>query len=536
VKRVLEWLHDRTGYRSGLAHLLDEPLPAGTGWWFTFGSVLLFLIALQAITGIALSLYYAPTPDHAHASVQFIMREVALGSFVRGLHYFGASAVVIFAALHMLRVIGFGSYKPPREATWLTGIALLLIVLAFALTGYLLPWDQRAYWATVVTINITRLAPVAGDFLVNLAGAPGGQVGALTLSRWFAIHVIVLPAAVGAFVILHLFLLRRHGISGPVRARTETAGAEAATAALKGGGYTYPFYPYQAARDVTVISIVAIVLAGLAWRGMPELERMADPTDATYVPRPEWYFLGLFQLLKFMPGWLEIVGALLLPGLVVGLLALLPWIDRSAERDPRKRPMVLGGVIAGLISLLSLTAAGWFDRPERPPASQWTVREVAGAVLADAQNCARCHSAGRVADPLAELALTRPIPWLQNHVADPEVIAPGIRPMPARNDRETDAIIASIKRGGIPPETPQPTREASLVMARHCIGCHVIDGDGGTDGPDLSHIGRKRDVAWLRRWIARPKAMKSDAEMPAFDEKLSGQELDRVATYLGGRQ
>ncbi len=521
MKQVFDWIHARTGYRSALEGLLDEPLPPGTGWWFTLGSVLLFLLAVQIVTGIGLALYYVPTPDHAYQSVRFITNEVTLGRFVRGLHFFGASAIVIFAGLHMLRVIAFGSYKAPREATWLTGLVLLNLILAFALTGYLLPWDQRAYWATVVTVNIARLAPLVGDALATLAGAPGGQVGALTLSRWFAIHVIVLPAVLVAFVASHLYLLRRHGISGPVRSRS---------------GLPIPFYPYQAARDLTVILGVAMVLAFLAWRGLPALERMADPTDASFVPRPEWYFLGLFQLLKFMPGPLEIVGALILPGVAMVLLALLPWLDGREERDPRRRPIVLGGVIAGVISLVGLTGAGWRDRPLTPPPGEWTLREIAGAALASSRGCVRCHADGRVADPLSTLAVTRPVPWIQNHVADPEVIAPGIRPMPAADERAGAAMIAYVKRGGAPPSVADETRQAAVIFAEHCVGCHTIDGDGGTEGPDLSAVGAKHDLTWLRRWIARPEAMKSDAKMPAFDRKLSGDELTLIAGFLARRR
>jgi ubiquinol-cytochrome c reductase cytochrome b subunit len=517
VNRALDWLHARTGYRTALSHVLDEELPAGTGWWFTLGSVLLFLLLVQAVTGVALALYYAPTPDHAYASVRFIMREVPLGSFIRGLHFFGASAVVIVAVLHMLRVIGFASYKAPREATWLTGIVLLLIVLGFALTGYLLPWDQRAYWATVVTINIAKLVPMAGPALSTLAGAPDGQVGALTLSRWFAIHVIVLPAAIAAFTGAHLFLMRRHGISGPIRVGTRPG---------------RPFFPYQAARDLSVILVVAGFLAALAWRGMPDLERIADPTDASYTPRPEWYFLGLFQLLKVMPGKLEILGALLLPGLVVTLLAMLPWIDRGPERDPRHRPLILGGVIAGLISLVALTAGAWSDKPDIPSSARWSVREIAGAALAESRNCARCHASGRVAEPLPTQPVTRPVDWLQNHFVDPEIIAPGIRPLPPSNEREGDALIAYVKRGGGAPEVSSDTRDASVLLARHCLSCHVIDAEGGTDGPDLSRVGRKRAPDWLRQWIARPTVIKPDAEMPAFQEKLSQEELDRLARFL----
>lgn len=521
MKRALDWLHDRTGFRTGLSHVLNETLPAGTGWWFTLGSVLLFLLALQAITGAALAWYYAPTPDHAYASVQFIMREVPFGAFVRGLHFFGASAIVIVAVLHMLRVIAFGSYKAPREATWLTGLVLLALVLGFALTGYLLPWDQRAYWATVVTVNITTLVPFAGETLAALAGAPGGAVGALTLTRWFAIHVILLPAFVAAFVVAHLFLMRRHGISGPVRPGTDDA---------------RPFYPYQAARDVAVVVVVAALLGALAWRGMPPLERIADPTDASYVPRPEWYFLSLFQLLKLMPGRFEILGALVLPGLVMILLAALPWLDRGADRDPRRRPVVLGGAVAALIAVVALTGAAWSETPEGVPATRWSIREIAGATLASTRGCVRCHAPGHVAEPLERVAVSRPIPWLQNHFADPEVIAPGIRPLPPSNEREAAALIAYVKRGGVPPDVPVPTREASVILARHCIGCHVIDGEGGTEGPALTRIGRKRGLDWLRRWIARPAAMRSDAEMPAFDEKLSDLELDRVARYLADRR
>jgi ubiquinol-cytochrome c reductase cytochrome b subunit len=520
VRSVLDWLHRRTGYRTALGTLLEEPLPPGTGWWFTLGSVLLFLAVLQIATGVGLALYYVATPDHAYQSVTFITNEVPLGRFVRGLHFFGASAIVIVAALHMLRVISFGSYKAPRELTWLSGLILLNVVLAFALTGYLLPWDQRAYWATVVSVNIAKLVPLVGDTVSTLAGAPGGHVGALTLSRWFALHVILLPATLVLLIAAHLFLQRRHGISGPVRPRS---------------GLSYPFYPHQAARDMTVILVVAIVIGALAWRGLPELERMADPADASYVPRPEWYFLGLFQLLKFMPGRMEIFGAIVLPGLVMALLALLPWLDRGPERDPRRRPVVLGGAIAGVIALVSLTAAGWQDRPRTLPPGAWSLREIAGASLAHAQNCARCHAAGRLADPLGQISVTRPVSWIQNHVADPEVIAPGIRPVTAADERTTAAIVAYVRRGGTPPAVPESTRRAAVVFAEHCVGCHAMDGDGGTDGPDLADAGRKHDLAWLRRWIARPEAMKADAKMPAFDRKLTPEELDVIARFLSAR-
>ena len=241
---LLDWLHTRTGYRSAKHVLLDEQLPPGTGWAFTFGSVLLALLGVQLATGAFLTIYYAPTPDHAYDSIRFIVSTVP-GRLVHGLHHFGASFIVIALVVHMVRVVVFGSYQAPREATWLSGLALFALVLAFSLTGYLLPWDQRAYWATVVTINIAKLTPGAGEFVAGVLQG-GASIGALTLTRWYSAHVIFLPAALIGLVALHLVLMRRQGISGPVRPRE---------------GARQTFYPWQVARDMTVISVV---LTGLA--------------------------------------------------------------------------------------------------------------------------------------------------------------------------------------------------------------------------------------------------------------------------------
>jgi ubiquinol-cytochrome c reductase cytochrome b subunit len=530
VGRLLGWLHARSGYRTGLRHLLDEPLPPGTGWWFTLGSALLFLIAVQLVTGAVLTMYYAPTPDHAWESVRFISREARLGWLVRGLHFFGASAIVIAVALHIVRVIFFGSYKAPRELTWLTGVALLLVLLAFALTGYLLPWDQRAYWATVVTINLVALPPLIGPPLATLVRG-GTEIGALTLTRWYAAHVILLPALLAFLVGVHLYLMRRHGISGPVRARQ---------------GERQPFFPYQAARDVTVSLALAVVLVALASYGMPELEAPADPADATYVPRPEWYFLGLFQLLKYFPGRWEIVGALFIPGLAVGALALLPWLDRGPDRDPRRRRGVLAVVSAGILTIVALTAAGWRDTgpgSSGPAPGVWTPRQTAGAVLVETAGCERCHGEAAMADAVGSSPLSRPPGWLASHVVDPEMIAPGLRPAPRVNQRDVDAIVAYVSRlsrGDGMPAVGLADRAAAMIFARHCVGCHRLDGDGGgqgdDDGPDLSRIGAKQNLLTLRRWIADPESVDPEATMPAFENKLTPAELETISSYLASRR
>ncbi len=529
MKRLLarlglaDWLDSRTGYREAASVMLDEPLPPGTGWFFTLGSVLLALLSIQLLTGAFLTLYYAPTPDHAYDSVRFITN-FSSGRLVRGLHHYGASFIVVAMVAHMLRVIVFGSYKPPREVTWLSGLALFGLVLAFALTGYLLPWDQRAYWATVVTINIARLTPVGGEMVAGIMRG-GADIGALTLTRWYSAHVIFLPAALLGLVGLHMVLMRKQGISGPVRPRA---------------GQPSPFYPRQASRDVTMIALVLAALLAFVWSGVPPLEGPADPTDATFVPRPEWYFLGLFQLLKYFPGKWEVVGAMVIPGLAAAFLALLPWIDRGPDRDPRRRRPIMAAVALGLAAVGVLTTLGWRDSPVTASSREtWSLREIGGRPMAQKANCARCHSETGTSEPLEGLPATRGPEWLSGHVIDPEMIAPGLREPPVVvNEREVAAMAAYARRASREPYpgfTPE-IETVAAVFARYCVGCHRIDADGGKDGPDLSHAGAKHDAATLRRWIEDPELVDPDAEMPSFGDRLTGAQLDAVSRYLAARK
>jgi ubiquinol-cytochrome c reductase cytochrome b subunit len=519
---IVDWLDDRTGFRTLRRHLFDEPLPVGTAWWFTLGSVLLFGLGVQVVTGIALALYYAPTPDHAYDSVRYINTGVRGGAFLRGLHHWGASVVVVAAVLHLIRVVFFGSYRKPRELNWIVGLLLLQVILAFGLTGYLLPWDQRAYWATVVTINISRLTPVIGDAMAALLRG-GPEIGALTLTRWYAVHVLVLPALLAVLVSLHLYLMRRHGISGPVRARS---------------GPSQMFFPHQAARDLTMAVLVGVVLAVLAWRGAPALEAPADPTSADYVPRPDWYFFGLFQLLKYFPGRLEVIGALVIPGIAMTLLALLPWLDRSRSRDARARMSVLAPFTAGLVAVIALTVMGAMDRPTTA-ADAWTVQELGGAVLVESSpRCTRCHGPEKLAAAIEPGHISQSREWIAMHVADPEVIAPGIRDAPSSNEAETAAMRAALARlrSGPPPAMEPKQREVLGLFASHCINCHKIDGSGGADGPDLSKVGAEMDPGAIERRIIDPLAVQFDAEMPAFGDKLTPEQIRALAQWLGGRR
>jgi len=320
-----DWLELRLSWKGFIQKNMDEPMPPGVGWWQTLGNLLMTLLMLQFITGVALALFYAPTPDHAYESVKSITDEVPFGAFVRGIHHWGGSLIVIFLTVHMLRVFFWGSYKKPREITWLSGVLIFQVILGFSFTGYLLPWDQKAYWATVVGTRIASTVPWIGDTLLRLIRG-GDNVGALTLTRFFTIHVMVLPAVLMAFVGLHLFQVRAHHTAGPVVARK---------------GEAVPFWPVQLFRDAVVVLVAFAILLALALLAKPELSGVADPSKSDFAPRPEWYFLGLFELLKLIPPKLEVVGTCVIPGLLTAGMFLLPWLDRSPSRHPAKRQWVI---------------------------------------------------------------------------------------------------------------------------------------------------------------------------------------------------
>ncbi len=201
------------GVRAVWAAIMDRHIPASVNWWYTLGSATLFVFTLQAITGIFLAAYYVPTPDHAYDSVQYIMNQTMFGPLVRGLHHWGASAMVVLVVAHMLRVVVMGAYKYPREFTWTVGVFLLLLTFGFGFTGYLLPWDEKAYWATTVGTNMAGTVPAVGGFLLKVVRG-GSDLGAVTLARFFSFHVLALPALAALLVLVHLFMVIRIGISG----------------------------------------------------------------------------------------------------------------------------------------------------------------------------------------------------------------------------------------------------------------------------------------------------------------------------------
>ena len=211
AQKLYEWLDERLGLGDMYTNLLDRPEPLGN-WWNTLGSASLFLFILQTVTGIFLTVYYTPSPDHAYDSIQYIMHDVAFGWLVRGIHHWGATLMVLVVFIHMIRVFVTASFKYPRELTWLIGVGLLLMTMAMGLTGYLLPWNQKSYWATTVATKIAGSAPVVGEFILKVMRG-GSDLSALTLQRFFAAHIWILPALLIALIGIHLLLIIKHGES-----------------------------------------------------------------------------------------------------------------------------------------------------------------------------------------------------------------------------------------------------------------------------------------------------------------------------------
>lgn len=327
MKAFLTWLDHRTGYQQQMNEALWEKVPSGARWRYVTGSMLVFAFVTQAITGIFLWMAYSPSSQTAWESVYYIQHEMWGGWFVRGIHHFMAQAMVVVLALHLLQVVIDGAYRAPREVNYWLGLILMKITLGLGLTGYLLPWDQKGYWATSVATNLMTLVPFAGTELQQIV-VGGKDYGHATLTRFFALHAGVLPAALVAFLGLHIMVFRRHGI----------------TAHITPGRKDQYFWPHQVLLDslaclamlaVVVLCVIQFNFAGLLSGQVDtgtlgaELGAPADPSEQYSAARPEWYYLFLFQLLKYFEGSTEWIGAIVLPGAVVGLLFLMPIIGRS---------------------------------------------------------------------------------------------------------------------------------------------------------------------------------------------------------------
>lgn len=462
-----DWFERRTGIRSLLHEALDEPIPGGARLAYVFGSGLLFLLLSQVITGVVLALYYVPSADHAHTTVSFIVKEVASGSFLRSLHSYGSSAMIVLLLLHIGQTVLYGSYKGARELLWLAGCVLFALTVAMAFTGYLLPWDQKAYFATAVGTNILAEIPLIGTGLQQFVRG-GTDMGTLTVSRFFVAHVFLLPAAMFAFIAIHVFLFRKAGAAGLPSPRDPHQ--------------IESFYPRQVLMDLGFALLIVVALGALALAVPVELGPEANPADTRFLPRPEWYYVPVFQWLKYWEGSLAVVGIVVIPAMLAVLFAGLPFLDRHVERRPWKRPFTIGAFVLVMLALVQLGVISYAaDRRDPGVVEQ----------LAAQRDVARAY-------------LEQPF--------------------------EPDESPGSLSAANAALADPVRARGQAIYEEQSCDACHGADGLGTPGAPSLMGIATKYPGGELAALLKAPTSRMAEGGMTPLD--LSDADVAALVAYV----
>lgn len=465
ANKLGEWIEDRTGLSKLLKAALDEPVHGGAKWSYIFGSGLVFLFVLQAVTGIFMASYYSPSSTAAWGSVYYLQYKTSFGWFVRGVHHYGSSAMMIVAMVHMFQVFIFGAYKKPRELNWISGVILLLFLAGFGLTGYLLPWDQKGYWATQVATNIMGTVPVIGKY-IKILHQGGADYGNFTITRFYTLHVFLLPISLVSFLFIHIALFRKHGVTPYWKMREDVLRDR-----------IDPFWPDQIFKDIVFALGMYAVIAGVVfWTRGAELQSPADPAS-NYLARPEWYFLFLFELLKYCQGKYLIVGTVIIPALALTFLFVLPFIDRNTSRYPSKRMPYFGAIFSGLTGAVVLTVL---------------------AMHHDSKDIHIIHQ---------------------------------------REEAEKQAARAvKLAEKGIPPTGAlsiflhDPIALGGKIFKESCIGCHKIGVEGGDNGPDFTNFGSREWIAGLLKNPKDAKYFKESGAMPPI--KLPDESLLDMTEFL----
>jgi len=417
-----------------------------------------------------LVLYYVPTADHAHTTIAYITKEVTSGSFIRSIHAYGSSAIIIVLLLHVTQTFLYGSYKGRRKLLWLAGCVLFALMLGMSFTGYLLPWDQKAYFATTVGTNILTYIPFVGNSLKSLLRG-GTEMGTLTLSRFFVLHVLLIPAFIFTFVAIHVFLFRKAGAAGPIQGESEE---------LKRS--TEMFYPKQVLFDIAFALLIIIGLGLLAHYSPVELGPKANPADTQYVPRPEWYYIPVFQWLKYWESGLAVVGILVIPAFIALLFVGLPFLDRRPERRPWKRPVavtIYAFIFIGLGALGAISHRNDLRDPAIAP---------------------------QLAKQRADVAAFMKKPF------EPELAGPSL----------VAALVALTN--------PEAAKGKKVFDQEGCAECHGDDLAGTSAGPTLVGVGDKYDSVKLQAVLKEPTQAMTDGGMMAPD--LKDEDLKVLIVFL----
>ena len=402
VKMALDWFNDRTGLIDMLDPMVKHPVPPDTGWMYVFGSAVLISFVLQIITGIFLATMYVPSSSEAYQSLEFITNSATLGSFLRGMHYWGASAMILFLGVHMIRVFLTGSYKFPREMSWISGVVLLFLTVGMGFTGQTLRWDQNAIWSIIVGAEQAGRVPFIGQWVARLVLA-GGTLSSVTLSRFFVLHVFVLSGLIIATLSFHLYLVLRNGISEPPVPGRRVKIPEYRDfykRLLEKRGV--PFWPHAAWRDAVFGFAVLAGIMLLAWLvGPPVIGKPPNPTIIQAEPRPDWYLLWYFAVLALLPHgaekWVIVFG----PLVVIVVLLLLPFVFPGGERNARRRPWAVAIVLTIVVSVAVLWRAGitahWSPDFSAEALSKEVIGVTSGPVYLGSQlfankGCIYCHA------------------------------------------------------------------------------------------------------------------------------------------------
>ena len=467
---VWAWLNRRTGLDNLLRTALYEPIPGGARLAYVFGSGLLFIFISQVITGVFLALYYVPSADHAHTTVAYITKAITAGSFLRSLHAYGSSAMVIVLLLHLSQTYIYGAYKGRRELLWLSGCVLFALILGMAFTGYLLPWDQRSYFATAVGTNAASEIPLVGESLKRVMRG-GTEMGTLTISRFFVAHVFLIPACIFALLASHIFLFRKAGAAGPVDENPYEPKQKPEL-----------FYPRQVLMDLSLTALLIVGLGLLCFFVPVQLGPPANPADAQYVPRPEWYYLPIFQWLKYWHGAASVVGILIIPTVLAAAIIALPFLDRSIERRPWKRPVAMGAYVFVLVVLVGLgLRSQYLDK----------------------------HDPG-VAQQLAK-----------QRTEEDEYM---------RKPFEPELSSASLAAANVALADPLAAKGKTIFEAQSCNACHGDAGVGTAAGPALIGIAAKLPAEQLAQLFKHPTAKMTAGGMPPID--LPPDELNALIAYV----
>ena len=562
LAKIIDWLDERAAIKKLWHEAANEEVPGGARARYVFGSVLMFLFMQQVVLGILLASYYSPSATDAWASTAYLNDRVTAGWFLRGLHHHGSSAMVIVTVLHFLQVTLAGAYRKPRELNWLTGLIMGALVLGFALTGYLLPWDQKGYWATQVATSIMGSMP-GGDAQQRLLQG-GSQYGNLTITRFFALHVFVLPLSLAGLLGAHLALFRKHGVTPPVMPQAEL------------DRKSVMFWPTQLFIDLVAMAITSAVLVIVTFNTHgSELFAPAQPAS-NFVARPEWYFLFLFQLLKYFHGPSQIIATAIIPGAAATFLIMLPWIDKAQSRAWKDRLPVLAGVGLLLVGVNVLTAlakqedshnekyqAGLIVAEKEAEYARTLARKgvlpqggdavfendpQAAALKVFKENCSSCHAIDGVGGSEApDFGDYNTREWLTNFIRDPESKRffggtkhddeMGAYPVDKVDDTQMATLVEYVlSLSGAPPKDLDAGMAAKGAKVYDevldCKDCHEIEpGKGGT-GPNLKGRG---SAEWLASFIgdpSQPTLFGGNSKMPKFKEKLNAEQVKSLAALI----